>query len=214
MMKYADEIHVLDFFSILNMNNIDYILLRNLEDELPKNLLINKDIDIIVNEKDSKLFSQLMIQNNWKQKEHPFRNVPFLYGMKPFQFYYKNGIYIDVCFELACRSLNKGEWFPLDMKIQEALWMNKKHIRDKPWEYCLSHEDEFVHLVTRCIFDKKEFTDSYIKRLNFLRTVVDFDQVSSKFKLIFFKYTKPLIHLISEKKYKGIIKKYLQYKDY
>jgi hypothetical protein len=47
-MSKFEEHEITSFFSILNENNIEYILLRNIDSELPRNLSKKKDIDIIV----------------------------------------------------------------------------------------------------------------------------------------------------------------------
>ena len=182
-MKYCLEKDVIDLFSLLNNENINYILIRNINNELPKSLPLNKDIDLMINEDEASNFKDLMQRNGWKQKKHPLGHFPFLYGLKPFEFYFKNGIHLDICFQLACRSLNKGEWFPLDMQIQEDLWNNKLKILDSPWKYQLSIEDEFVHLITRCVFDKKEFNNGYIERIEQLKKVIDHNIVFSKFEI-------------------------------
>jgi hypothetical protein len=213
-MKYCLEKDVIDLFSLLNNENINYILIRNINNELPKSLPLNKDIDLMINEDEASNFNHLMQRNGWKQKNHPLGHFPFLYGLKPFEFYFKNGIHLDICFQLACRSLNKGEWFPLDMQIQEDLWNNKLKILDSPWKYQLSIEDEFVHLITRCVFDKKEFNNGYIERIEQLKKVINSNIVLSKFEVVFFKYSKLLFEQINKKEYDKIITNYLQFKDY
>jgi hypothetical protein len=213
-MKYCLEKDVIDLFSLLNNENINYILIRNINNELPKSLPLNKDIDLMINEDEASNFNHLMQRNGWKQKNHPLGHFPFLYGLKPFEFYFKNGIHLDICFQLACRSLNKGEWFPLDLQIQEDLWNNKLKILDSPWKYQLSIEDEFVHLITRCVFDKKEFNNGYIERIEQLKKVINSNIVLSKFEVVFFKYSKLLFEQINKKEYDKIITNYLQFKDY
>ena len=213
-MKYCLEKDVIDLFLLLNNENINYILIRNINNELPKSLPLNKDIDLMINEDEASNFSHLMQSNGWKQKNHPLGHFPFLYGLKPFEFYFKNGIYLDICFQLACRSLNKGEWFPLDMQIQEDLWNNKLKTLDSPWKYQLSIEDEFVHLITRCVFDKKDFNNGYIERIEQLKKVINSNIVLSKFEVVFFKYSKLLFEQINKKEYDKIITNYLQFKDY
>ena len=109
--------------------------------------------------------------------------------MRPFQFYKKDNIYVDVCFQLSCRSFNANEWFPLDIIVQESVWKNK--LKDNQiWKYTLSKEDEFIHLITRSIFDKKEFTTPYISRIEEIIQEIDIDDVLEKLDVIFFKFSK------------------------
>ena len=100
------------------------------------------------------------------------------------------------------------------MQIQEDLWNNKLKILDSPWKYQLSIEDEFVHLITRCVFDKKEFNNGYIERIEQLKKVINSNIVLSKFEVVFFKYSKLLFEQINKKEYDKIITNYLQFKDY
>lgn len=214
MKEYFDESKIIEFFSLINNNKIEYILLRNLDNELPSKLPKTKDIDIIVKETCLNSFDSLLLENSWEQIKHPFSNIPFLYSMKPFRFYNKDGLHIDVCCQLSCRSMNKGEWFPLHMKIQEELWKNKITTNDMPWKYRLAYEDEYVHLMTRCIFDKKRFSRGYIERINYLISVAKLDTIKAKLELVFYKFTETLLELVKSEQYDKIYEKYFQFKEY
>ena len=103
----------------------------------------------------------------WFPVRHPWDfgdNFIFLYSMNPLEFYEKNGIYLDVSYQLCCRSVNNGEWMPLDQKINNSVWNNRKQDNTYGW-YILSDEDLFLHLITRSVFDKKKFTDGYIEQI-------------------------------------------------
>ena len=214
MSEYVPQENVLKIFEELNLSGINYVLLRNLKDELPGNLKYNKDIDIMVNVGDVSLLHSISKKFNWKKLNHPFGNVPFLYGMQPFEFYQAHGINIDICFQLSCRSLNKGEWFPLDMYVQESDGENQLKTNNKPWKYTLSNVDEMVHLLTRSLFDKKAFGDGYIERLNELQAIVDEDELRARLKLIFFQFTDSLITDIKNRDYENIYRKYIQFRNY
>jgi len=214
-MEYCSEKEIVSLFDNLNEAGVNYILLRNLDCELPSKLSVNKDIDLLVNESDELKFEKHMIKNGWEKVKHPLGHFPYLYGLKPFKFYQKNKIKLDVCFQLACRSLNKGEWFPLDMKIQLDLWLNKQFVDNKnPWNYILSVEDEVLHLVTRSVFDKNRFTEPYITRIEELLNNVNFKILSDKFELVFFKYTAYMVNALKSKDYNNIIVDYIKFKDY
>lgn len=213
-MKYCSENQIINLFELFNKPQIDYILLRNIGNEIPKKLPKNKDIDLLVKEEDANRFDKVLVKNGWKRKKHPLGHLPFLYGLKPFKFYYKEGIHLDICYQLACRSLNNGEWFPLDMTIQKDLWLNKTPIEDKPWKFQLSKEDEFLHLITRCIFDKKHFNTGYIERIEELIELINVKIVLDKFEVVFFRFSQNLLIKLQEKKYDTIISNYLQFKKY
>ncbi|MDB4121814.1 nucleotidyltransferase family protein, partial [Flavobacteriaceae bacterium] len=164
MEKFVNTEHINELFETLEEGKIEYTLLRNIDNELPDKLSVNKDIDIIVHPKDIKKLVSTLKKKQWNLVKHPWdfgHNFVFLYSMDPFLFFKKKQLHLDVCFQLSCRSLNNGEWFPLDESIQDSIWIYKKKV-DKPWNYVLSNEDYLIHLLTRSIFDKKEFTTGYI----------------------------------------------------
>ncbi len=208
--------NVTELFNLLNDEGIEFVLLRNFNDELPDNLTTNKDIDIIVKPNNIKLLRSVLKKNNWKEVRHPWdfgNNFIFLYSMNPFLFYRKDGIYLDICFQLTCRSLNQGEWFPLDEEIQKSVWINKKEVPES-WKHELSNEDFLVHLITRSIFDKKEFTSDYRKAIENTLYKTDKNELNQKLELIFFKFTKVLMSNLYSKDYDEIRNKYLQFSNY
>ena len=210
MNDFFSKNQVLDLFNLLN-ENVEYILLRNINNELPSRLSKKKDIDIIVKESSLDILNTILLKNKWNVIRHPYSRVPFLYGMTPFIFYNKNGLHLDVCCQLSCRSLNKGEWFPLHMDIQKKIWKDKIAVNQPFITYMLSSEDEFVHLLTRCIFDKKSFHKDYINRIEFLLRKIDISVVKGLLELVFYKYTNRLIEMIENKRFEKIPQDYIQF---
>ena len=51
-MKYYSEADIIHFFNALNKSALNYILLRNIGNELPAELLIGKDIDLLIKKTD------------------------------------------------------------------------------------------------------------------------------------------------------------------
>lgn len=205
---------IMSFFDVVRGANLKCILLRNLADELPNRLSRTKDIDILVSYEDVTEFELLLFENGWKRIPHPYRNVPFLYSMHPFRFYDKDGLHIDVHFELACRSLFSREWFPLDQKIQDDAWTHRIRHDEVSLLDRLSKECEIVHLLTRCVFDKGGFNDGYISRIKDLWDLVDINILETYLELVFFKFTKSLMGLIQNDDYSLIIDNYKRYKLY
>ena len=71
-----------------------------------------------------------------------------------------------------------------------------------------------VHLITRCVFDKRKFSKAYIKEIERVFSRVDvlvFEQLLS---LVFFKFTRQLIVMLRQKKYSNIFDNYIQFSDY
>jgi hypothetical protein len=213
-MSKFEEHEITSFFSILNENNIEYILLRNIDSELPRNLSKKKDIDIIVKIEDKHKLEKAFLKKKWQKIKHPYSKVPYLYSMNPFDFYNLEGLHIDVAYEIACRSIITRQWIPLDQRIQEDLWKYKKVVNDLPWKYILSNEIEMVHLLTRCIFDKKTFNDGYIRRINELYPFSSREILSEYLDLVFFKFRPTLLKMVDNREYHIIINEYLTFKDY
>lgn len=207
---------IIDIFNKLNKSQIDYILIRNISKELPNNLKIGKDIDILVKYEqidDLRLFFE---KNGFKKIPHPHRGNIFLYGVKKFQFY-KDGssVLFDLNFHLVCRSLDAGQWIPLDQTVQGSAWKSKRFETKNDFSYwALSYEDEFIALIVRSIFDKREFQKGYTERILELLKLVDIDDVKTKMNLIFFKYTDTLLKQVQNKQFNNIISNYISFREY
>lgn len=214
--KLVSNKSIIDIFDKLNTSKIDYVLIRNINEELPNNLAVGKDIDILVKHQkldDLKIF---FVKNGFKEIPHPHRGNFFLYGVKKFKFY-KNyaDVLFDLNFHLVCRSLDAGQWMPLDQIAQESAWANKRFETRKEFNYwSLSYEDEFITLIVRSIFDKREFQKGYIERILELFNLINIDNVKSKMNLIFFKYTNNLLRQVENNNFKNIINNYIGFKEY
>ena len=217
-MKYYSEADIIHFFNALNKSALNYILLRNIGNELPAELLIGKDIDLLIKKTDEEKFIALLTELSFKQMPHPHQNDVFLYGIDRFEKYLNkvNGLMIDLNFQLCVRSLDQGQWIPLDIMIQESAWNSKIFDADSYAFPCwtLSVEDEFITLIARSIFDKKDFSESYRARITALLPKVNLEEVENKMRLVFFKYTPYLLDQVKKKEYSSIIKNYLAFTNY
>ena len=120
---------IIELFNKLNESKLDYILIRNIKNELPNNLIIGKDIDILVDHNQLDDLKSFLKENSFKEILHPHRSNVFLYGVKKFKFYRNpDHILFDLNFELVCRSLDAGQWIPLDQVVQKA-WKIKGFTR-------------------------------------------------------------------------------------
>lgn len=215
-MKFVKSTSILDFFDKVNASKIDYILVRNINNELPYALKIGKDIDLLVKYNDRKKITQFLTENHYKKINHPHKNGIFLYGVKPFEmFINSDNVLIDLNYQLTCRSLNAGEWLPLDQKIQVSAWKNRFFIKNNGLHcFRLGVDDEFVTLVARAIFDKGIFQTTYINEINEYLEKINKQNVIAKLELIFFKYTPLLLEQIQNNEYGSIIENYLSFKEY
>jgi len=104
---------------------------------------------------------------------------------------------------------------PLDQKIQDSAWKNKKLNNSGNFTYySLSAEDEFIVLTTRSIFDKRKFQKGYVKRIDELFNIIDVDDIIAKFRLIFFEFSPFLFALLKNRQYDIIIENYLSFSEY
>ena len=214
-MNFIKSTEIINIFKLLNENKVEYILIRNINNELPDNLEIGKDIDLLVEDREK--IVKILKKNNFKKITHPHQNNIFLYGVEKFEFY-KNDkeLLFDLNFQIAVRSLDAGQWIPLDQKIQESTWKNKRFVQleDDFGYWTLSYNDEFIILIARSIFDKREFQEGYIRRIDELKDQIDIEDVKEKMGLVFFKFTPYLLEMIEKKDYENIIKNYIQFKEY
>lgn len=205
-----------DFFDKLNLSSVDYILIRNMGGELPDSLNTGKDIDLLCKYQDRKRIHKFLEHNGFNQLKHPCDSHLFLYGVnKPEMFSNNEGVLIDINYQLTCRSLNAGELVPLDQGIQESAWANKAIVNSDGFSCVrLGIDDEFVALVSRSVFDKREFLQVYIRGIESALGRIDEENVLRKLGLIFFKYAPILFKQIQGKKYDAVYENYIAFKEY
>lgn len=216
-MNCIDSAKLIAAFKRLNESGLEYILIRNINNELPAALKTGKDIDILVKKKNEKDFDRFFRNEHFEEVVHPLDNDIFLYGTDKFKMYNdRNGIIFDLNFQLAVRSLDAGQWIPLEQSIQQSAWENKRFVHaDKSFHYwALSYEDEFIHLITRSVFDKRGFSSDYIEKINDIYSQINMDEVTGKLELVFFKFTFFLLEKIARREYDTIVKDYIQFKEY
>lgn len=213
-MTNKDEL--LFLFDELHELNIEYVVLRDLDRVLPDKITADKDIDLLVRDKDKERYRDLLKKCGYRKIRHPWdfgNNFVFLYAATPFDFYIKGDIRLDISYQMCCRSINAGEWMPVDNIIQQSVWETRSIRTGEKW-YRLSREDELIHLLTRCIFDKKEFSDKYINRIEELMPKVNIHDVENKLLKVVFNFTQLLLNMIKKSEYAEINKSYLTFMAY
>jgi len=201
---------------LLNSSGIEWILLRNTNGELPKYLEVKKDIDILVRPENKAEIHALLLANRFSEIQHPYANDIRLYGVDPFR-KYKNpeGLLIDINFQAVVRSLDQGQWVPLDQAIQQELWLKKQYVPFGAEQIPMpADEDLFVLTLSRCIFDKKDFTAWHRDLLSQMLEKCDIEQLRKKLDLVFFNFASRLIDLVSIGEFDEIIPSYLSFSDY
>lgn len=217
-MTYINPNYIKRFFDGLNSFGIEYVLIKNVGNELPFHLRVGKDIDIVVHNDSLRDFHRYM-SNIGRKIIHPYGKETGwtnLYQLPEFEYWRLNtadNLFIDVSSMLCCHSLMPNIWLPLDRHIQEDMWSNKIFDNDNNW-WKINNEILYVYLVVRCVFDKKQFPDVYKKEIETLRESVNIDKVKFYFEFVFFKYTRQLLSMLDNKDFDSIISAYLKYKEY
>ena len=152
--KLVDE-----FFFGLNEAEIEYVLIKNICEELPCNLRDGKDIDILVHTSSVPAFKQAMLKMNFKQIVAPYgirEGWSFGYQLNEYQFWRKNNatcnFFIDAAEKLMCKSLMPKMWIPIDNTINESIWRDKVFDTKNNW-WSMDEDNVAAYLIIRSVFD-------------------------------------------------------------
>ncbi len=209
---------ILDMFGILNAHKINYVLTKNIGDELPANLKIGKDIDLIVHPQHYTKLKYLMYIYGYDMILHPHgREVgwQFIYGAHEnlFMINPSTNLIIDVYAELCTKSIAMNAWLPLDKIIQESVWANKVWDDVNKWRI-MDDENMVIYLLTRSIFEKNGFSDAYIQEIEKRKRFLTNSTARQKLEKIFFKFTDTLIDKVNRGQYGDMFNSYVQFTDY
>ena len=220
MNKIIPEKEIRSFFALLNENKIQYLLIKNIGEELPKNLKDGKDIDILVHPDDRIKFAKLMSENGFLYRIHPFgveQGWKFAYGLEKHQFWEKKYcdclFYIDVSFRLCVKSLTPKTWVPLDEKLNSSIWENQAWNEELKCP-CLDEKTLFIYLFARSVFDKRNFSEKYIAEIEKRKNLLDEAEIQDLLSCIFYNFTDSLIQLAKDGRYGEIVQKFLTFKGY
>lgn len=215
-MNCHSEKNILNVFKLLNEHDIKYILLRNTNDELPNNLPLKKDIDLLLKFSNRSVLKNMFKTNNAKQILHPERFMHKLYGIYPFEKYITTtNILIDINYQVCTKSLTPNHIIPLDKEIQDNIWDNSTSKTIGSVAVPFPGPDEyFCILLTRQIFEKNSFDSWVINELEKTMLEINQSRVLSMLNKIFFGFTNKLMRLIKDGKYHGIKDKYLTFCEY
>lgn len=215
-MQFHDGTAIQNLFTQLNEQEVEYILIRNINRELPSRLGYGKDIDILARHGQRAIVFSVLGKLGYRIAPHPHRRDTYLYNTNRFDFFRnKQGVIIDVHYHLMCRSLDAGQWIPLDAFIQSSAWANKRLVSASDLSHwSLGYEDELVALIVRSIFDKQVFQDGYIHQIENIIGFSNRDELYKRLKLVFFAYTDSLMAQIESHNYDSIRTNYLQFSNY
>lgn len=217
-MDYINENIIINVFEILNETKCEYVLIKNIGNELPLKLPDGKDIDIVINGNDRERFIN-NISAEFDIVQHPLgasNGWIFLYGMQEHDFFKlkKTGgenVYLDVSYVLSCKSLMPKTWIPLDKELQDRMWADKCWDSNNNW-WILDDETRFVYYMVRCIFDKQVFSERYIKEIE--NTSIDLPTTKRLLEKVFYKYTNRLMEMLKDRRYDEIRDDYIRFIGY
>ncbi|WP_027206060.1 nucleotidyltransferase family protein [Butyrivibrio fibrisolvens] len=208
---------VLALFDILNSGGIKYMLIKNIDNELPDKLKKRKDIDILVHPNDVVKIRTLLENEGFERVIHS-QSVEsgwkLLYGAHDCSMYRsKNLMEVDIHDSLCVKSTMVNGWVPLDKRINDVIWDTREWDEElNCWK--LNLKIMFVYLIARSIFDKGTFSDPYINEINRHGNLLDDEQVKSYMEVIFFGFSEKLKKLIKTKQYGIIVDEYYRFSDY
>ena len=207
-------------FETMNTSSIQYVLAKNIARELPERLSEGKDIDIIVNPRNQDQLKKVL-GASYRMIEHPLSTKNgwrYLYGLTEYEFWttkeHENAkYYMDISFEMSCKSLMPKMLVPLDIEIQRRVWKERRWDEEMQW-WVLDSDTQMVYYLTRCIFDKRQFEQRYIDEIEKLKKQVNWVVVEQLARYVFFGYSERLIQLICDGNYNSICEDYLRYSRY
>ena len=204
-----------DFFKLLNKEKIKYVLIKNDEDLIPEQVKDGDDVDILVHPKDYDFFLEVMKKNKYIRLPGESKKYFFVYKMKADIYLKKKKAFFHAYEKLSCVSFtNMGlSKLPLDTWIQEKIWSTRIWDNEKKW-WIMEDKIILLYLITRSIFDKKEFRKRYIKEIELREYILDTIEFKEMCHLVFFKFTNKLIELLKQKKYSEINITYQQFCNY
>lgn len=203
------------FFRTLQEEKIEYIVLRN-HAVIPAGITVDNDMDVLVRKKDKEKLRKTMRVLHFSHAIDSKYENSYFYGTLPHEhfFDYKKNIHIDVVFQLAYRSPNRGEWIPAHKEIQQSMWDNRINDNSFVGLWKPSPLDELLHIIAHCIFDKKKVATTYEKRIYDLFAQVDHTTLRQLLPHLFFNFSDDLIMYIQKKQLTGIFHNYISFRKY
>lgn len=209
---------ILCFFESLNHSGIKYTVIKNIGNEMPENLEVGKDIDILVDIDQKEGFHAFM-RKIARRIHHPYNihtGWENIYGLPEFEFwrlFRGKELVIDVSYMLCCKSIMPGKWLPLDKKIQVYVWENRWFDNNNSW-WIMDVNVQYLYCVVRSVFDKHVFSDKYIMELEHLKRKIDWGIVSELLETVFFGFTDTLVNMLRVGDYENIINRHIRFEDY
>ena len=212
-----DSTVIMRMFDALNNRGIEYVLIKNLCNELPDNLPYGKDIDILVRKCDIPAYETEMSGMGFVAIRHPqcvASGWRMLYGADdPTKKKLPNSLEVDMHTSLCVESLMGKAWVPMDKAINDYMWEHREWSEGHRW-WQMDDRALLVYMLARCVFDKKIFSEPYRAEISNRRDLLGDDIVMDMMEKVFFGYAPRMIKMVREERFNEIVDDYLHFDEY
>lgn len=168
---------------------------------------------ILVNDRNYKEYRRIVKELGAKKTVHPCSEklgYHFLYQMRPFELYVKDGFFFEFMFKLPCASLTPKSYIPLDRRIQEYVFSREckgdiKRIDNL--SYC-------IYRICLAIFERKKFTADDVDLFRINKDILLSKDAKNLLETVFFGFTDELSELLANNKIADIIPAYYSFSNY
>ena len=170
-------------------------------------------MDIIIENFKEKNLKKYLISESFDCRVDNFN---YLYGAKP-HYHFTNkklDLHLDIVEGSYFCSLDSFETFvPLDDELQESFFHNRLKV-NKIWLYQPSKEDELLHLVCHCLFDKRKFKKKHIERIMEIKNQIDLGLFKKMLTICFKKADKKIYELLENNEFDFFYEKFIGLESY
>ena len=206
----SDKIEFLDnFFYFLNNENFNFAILRGFNNL--DSCTIHNDLDILIEDYEHKKLSKYFFNNQFSKRIDKF---DYLYGAKPHIHFLNNNLdlHFDIVDGLYYCSLNDNRTFlPVDDQVTQSLLKNKLPVKNY---FIPRSEDELLHLVCHCFYDKKKFATKHVIRIHELLDSINVDYFLKLLKLVFGSMYKIIFTHIQRDSFDNFHNEIISYSEY
>lgn len=203
------------FIKLLNVNRIQYVLIKNDDNVLPNSLKKGEDIDFLVHPSDYDRLIDIAVVNGYEKIVGESCKRYFLYQLREDILLKKDDCFFHFFEALSCNPLtNMGNCkMPMETIVQEYLWSNRVWDSDNNW-WIMDDIMILLYLIVRSVFDKMRFRDKYVREIEKRIIYIDGKEFYTLARTVFWGFTPRMIEMIKKKEYERILGGYLSYMNY
>lgn len=193
-MEFVPRTQIYHMFELLSHLNIEWILLRNTNNELPNRLRILKDIDILVKPNDAPKLRTYFQASNYKIIEHPDLKFCSIADESFKLDYYSGDLFnLDVCDVLYYCNLQRTKFYPINNTISMCPWESYSTTKFEDYELRVMDTKTFlVANILRCILWKRHISSYYLKVIKSCLSEVSLNDFISLFYPFFENYSEQI----------------------